>query len=94
MIIALVVALLVAVLLVGILLGYALRQRQDLAQKDIDIEVLEHSLGKEKQVVEFLKNDVALLEDNVDIARSEARAHERTITMLLEEVARADDASA
>lgn len=94
MIIALVVALLIAVLLVGILLGYALRQRQDLAQKDIDIEVLKHALGKETQKVEALTEDVALLEGNVDLARSEAHAHERTITMLLEEVARADDASA
>jgi len=94
MIIALVVALVVACTLMGILLGYALRQRQELAQKDLTIETLMYHLGKEKQTVEALKEDVALLEDNVDSARSEARAHETTITMLLEEVTRADDASA
>ena len=94
MMIALVVALVAACTLMGILLGYALRQRQELAQKDIDIEVLKHSLGKETQTVEALKEDVALLEDNVDSARAEAHAHERTINMLLGEVARADDASA
>lgn len=94
MIIALVVGLVVACTLMGVLLGYALRQRQELAQKDIGIEHLTQSLETEQARVVHLQDDVALLEENVDDARSEARAHERTLTMLLEEVTRADDASA
>ena len=94
MIITLVVALLVTCLVAGALLGYALRQRQELAQKDIEIERLEQSLEGKERDVELLRDDVALLETNVDSAQSEARAHERTIHMLLGEVARADNASA
>ena len=94
MIIVLVVVLTLVCLLAGALLGYALRQRQELEQKDVDIEVLEHALGKEKQQVEFLKNDVSWLEDNLDVARRDARAHEKTLEMLIKEIENADHATA
>ena len=78
----------------GLVVGYALRQRQEIAEHEIYIETLEQDLASAGHQVRALKNDVAWLEDNVDIARAEAYAHTVTIAMLMKEIENADHTAA
>lgn len=91
---ALVVALAIACAVAGALLGYAVRQRQEIAEHEIYIETLEQDLESAGRQVRALKSDVAWLEDNVDIARAEAHAHTVTIAMLMKEIENADHTAA